>query len=53
MANETNITNRRADLKTAETGKCPSTRTSGLTLRRLVLGGCVLFWVAVIAVVIL
>jgi hypothetical protein len=53
MANENQIANRQSGLRDAETGQKPCVRASGLTLRRIVLGGCILFWAVVIGVVLL
>lgn len=54
MANETHIANRHQTLQQhQQTGEKPCVRASGLTLRRIVLGGCVLFWAVVIGAVLL
>lgn len=52
MANENQIENRQSDLPAPGAGGKPCIRASGVTLRRIVLGGCLLFWLAVIAVVV-
>ena len=51
MATKNHIETRQQDLPVSGAGKKPCIRASGVTLRRIVLGGCLLFWLAVIAVV--
>lgn len=53
MAKETRIANRQDTLQTPETGEKPCVRASGLTIRRLVLGGCLVAWAAVLGLVLL
>ena len=50
MATKNHIETRQQDLPVSGAGKKPCIRASGVTLRRIVLGGCLLFWLAVIAV---